>query len=152
MRLFEIMTEAVEAIGPEQSAEKARAVMQGKRIHHLVVMDGRRVLGVLSDRDLGGRHRVGALAEQAVSELMTANPITATSRTSLREAANLLRGRSIGCLPVLDGGRLVGIVTVTDLLKLLGRGSVGLSAPGRRQKPIRKLVKTPRTPAVTARH
>jgi CBS domain-containing protein len=50
----------------------------------------------------------------------------------VREAANLMRGRSIGCLPVLDGRKLVGIVTVTDLLELLGRGAERPMARGRR--------------------
>ncbi len=40
----------------------------------------------------------------------------------MREAANLLRGRAIGCLPVVSGERIVGIVTITDLLELIGRG------------------------------
>ena len=54
---------------------------------------------------------------------MTDNLATAAPDTTIRHAANLLRGRSIGCLPVLDEGEAVGIVTITDLLDLIGRGA-----------------------------
>jgi acetoin utilization protein AcuB len=52
---------------------------------------------------------------------MTAPVATAAPDTTVREAANLLRGRHIGCLPIVEDGRLVGIVTVADLLDLLAR-------------------------------
>jgi CBS domain-containing protein len=42
---------------------------------------------------------------------------------TIRQAANLLRGRMIGCLPVLEGGKLIGILTATDMLEQIGRGS-----------------------------
>jgi CBS domain-containing protein len=45
-----------------------------------------------------------------------------TRQDTVRKAANLMRGRPIGCLPVIERGRLVGVVTVTDLLALLGHG------------------------------
>jgi len=60
-----------------------------------------------------------------VNEIMSA-PVVTTARpdTTVREAANLMRGHAVSCLPVLDGERrLKGIVTVIDLLELLGRGS-----------------------------
>jgi acetoin utilization protein AcuB len=123
MRLDEIMETAVDTIGLEAPAELAWERMRLGRVHHLVVMNGRAVAGVISDRDLGGvrgrRLREGHL----VGELMTANIVTAAPTTTVREAANLMRGRSIGCLPVLDKGSLRGIVTVTDLLSLIGRGA-----------------------------
>jgi CBS domain-containing protein len=53
---------------------------------------------------------------------MTSQIVFAKPTTTLRQAANQLRGRSIGCLPILDNGKLVGIVTVSDLLELVGRG------------------------------
>ena len=54
---------------------------------------------------------------------MTAPVVTVTPTTTVRRAANLMRGRSIGCLVVTDRGRIAGIVTVADLLELLGRGA-----------------------------
>jgi acetoin utilization protein AcuB len=53
---------------------------------------------------------------------MSAPAVSATSDMTVRKAANLLRGRSIGCLPVMEDGDLVGIVTTTDLLERIGRG------------------------------
>jgi CBS domain-containing protein len=58
-----------------------------------------------------------------VEELMTPSPVTVRPETPVRKAANMMRGRSIGSLVVTDDhGHLRGIVTVTDLLELLGRG------------------------------
>jgi acetoin utilization protein AcuB len=52
-----------------------------------------------------------------VWEVMAEEVVTVTPRTSLAQAAHMLAGRKIGCLPVLDAGRLVGIVTETDMLQ-----------------------------------
>lgn len=79
------------------------------------------VVGIVSERDL---HGIGEarLADKTVGDVMTATVISARPTMTVRKAANLLRGHSIGCLPVLEAGRLVGIVTTTDLLELIGRG------------------------------
>ena len=53
---------------------------------------------------------------------MTTPVVTATPTMTVRQAANLMRGRSIGCLVVVRAGRPIGIVTVSDLLELMGRG------------------------------
>jgi CBS domain-containing protein len=57
-----------------------------------------------------------------VTEVMARDLATAGTRDSVRVAANRMRGRTVGCLPVVDGGRVVGIVTTADLLELIGRG------------------------------
>lgn len=91
-------------------------------MRHLAVLDGRRLAGVLSDRDLGGR--AAALTGRTVGDLMTGGAVvTGSPDTTVRQAANLLRGRNIGCLPIVDRQRPVGMVTVSDLLELLGRGA-----------------------------
>jgi acetoin utilization protein AcuB len=89
-------------------------------VHHLLVEKDREIVGVVSERDLGGTK----LAARAgvVADVMTENVVTASPEATIRQAANLLRGRSIGCLPVVEEGRAVGIVTTTDLLELIGRG------------------------------
>jgi acetoin utilization protein AcuB len=123
MRLQEIMTKDVLTISPEKSAEHAWDLMQARRIHHLVVTDGSRIVGVLSDRDIGGRSGESLRRDHTVCELMTDRVVTVNSRTTVRQAANLMRGRSIGCLVVASVNRPVGIVTVADLLTLIGRGA-----------------------------
>jgi acetoin utilization protein AcuB len=122
MRVFEIMSEKVETIGASDPAELAWDQMQRSLTHHLVVTEGSLVVGVLSDRDLGGPHGEAVRQDRLVGDLMTRKIVTSTPDTTVREAANLLRGHVIGCLPVLQGERLVGIVTRTDLLDLIGRG------------------------------
>ncbi len=119
MHLREIMATPVETISPDERVDIARERMRRLRIHHLVVTDGRRILGVLSDRDLP---RTVDGAAFRVEEMMSPSAVTASVKLTVRQAANLLRGRGIGCIPIVEGEKLVGIVTVSDLLSLLGRG------------------------------
>jgi acetoin utilization protein AcuB len=137
MRLEELMTKDVKTCHPAEPVSEAQARMRLHHFHHLVVAEGTRVLGVLSERDLRGAPRRDAV----VGDVMTTSVVTADPHTTVREAANLLRGRSIGCLPVMKGSRLVGIVTVTDLLELVGKGT---TSPGPRVKPTRRTARTPR--------
>ncbi len=122
MRLEEIMTTNVETAAPGDQAEDAWRRMRDSRIHHLAVVEGGKVVGVISGRDLGGPRSSALRTDRTVRDLMTHRTVSAKPTTTLRQAANLMRGYSVGCLPVLDGGRLRGIVTVSDLLELLGRG------------------------------
>ena len=130
MRLQDIMKESVEVVAPRDTADMAWERMRRRRIRHLVVMEGSRVAGVLSQRDIASAE---ARAGRVVLDLMSAPAVTAEPTTTVREAANLLRGRTLGCLPVLAKGKLLGIVTTTDLLELLGRGAERPAPrPGRR--------------------
>lgn len=123
MRLQEIMTTDVISIGPDEAADAAWSRMDMNGIRHLLVKDGARLLGVLSERDLGGRNGSVLRSGRTVRELMPPKVVTAKPGTTLRAAANLMRGRLIGCLPIVDDGQVVGIVTATDVLDELGRGS-----------------------------
>jgi IMP dehydrogenase len=123
MRMNEVMTEGVQTVAPTMAAADAWELMRRKRIHHVVVTRGAEVIGVLSDRDAGSRAGATVRSGRMVAELMTSHAVTLTPEDTVRKAANLMRGRTIGCLPITDKrGRLVGIVTVSDLLELLGRG------------------------------
>ncbi len=119
MRIGDVMTARVETIAPTESAEDAWQRMRELGLRHLVVVEGKKIVGVLSDRDLRDAER----ARKSASELMTPEPITTTPNATVREVANRLRGYVIGCLPVVDDGRLVGIISTTDLLDLVGRGA-----------------------------
>jgi CBS domain-containing protein len=123
MRLQEIMTTDVLTIGPDEDAGEAWSRMERQNVRHLVVTEGRRLLGILSERDLGGRRGAAVRRGRTVRDLMTPHVAVAKPATTLRQAANVMRGRLIGSLPVVDGGRVVGIVTATDVLNELGRGS-----------------------------
>jgi acetoin utilization protein AcuB len=138
MRVFEVMTEGAQTVSPSMPAPEAFELMRRNRIHHLVVAEGSNVIGVLSDRDIGSRPGSSVRAGRTVADLMTAHAVTVGPADTIRRAANLMRGRTIGCVPVVDGKRLVGILTVSDLLELLGRGI---------ERPAKKLRRTsPRRP------
>ena len=130
MRLQDVMTRRVETVSAVESVEAALSRMRQKRIRHLVVTRGKEVVGVVSTRDLkslGSPRRA-----QAVEEVMVSPAITAAPGMTLRKAANLLRGRTIGCLPVMQDDELVGIITTTDLLELIGRGAERPTVKGKR--------------------
>lgn len=122
MRLQDIMSTDVETIDVNESADVAWNRMALHDIRHLVVLKDRDVVGVLTNRDLGGSHGDSLRAGKRVGDLMVRDIAVAQPTTTVREAANLLRGRTIGCLPVLEGKTLKGIVTIADLLELVGRG------------------------------
>jgi CBS domain-containing protein len=113
------METRVDTVSPRTSVEAAMTRMRGRGIRHLVVMDDDQVVGVLSTRDIGRRPPASA----SVADVMSPRPVTAAPSTTVRQAANLMRGRSLGCLPIVERGRLKGIVTVSDLLTLIGRGA-----------------------------
>lgn len=117
MQLREIMSTGVITIGPTETASAAWMTMKRRRIHHLVVMTKGGMSGILSERDLHGSNNSGRL----VRDLMSRHVVSAGPETTLAEAAELMLERRIGCLPVMDDGRIVGIVTATDVLDELSR-------------------------------
>lgn len=133
MRLQEFMTTDVVTIGPDEAADVAWSRMEQEGIRHLVVQEGGDLIGVVSERDLGGR-KGGALRKgRTVRDFMTPRVAVAKPGTTLRQAANMMRGRLIGCLPVVSDGQVVGIVTATDVLDELGRGSTRPTVRAQRQ-------------------
>jgi acetoin utilization protein AcuB len=132
MRVQDVMSERVQTVPPGYSAEDAFQVMRIKGVHHLAVLDGSKLVGVFSDRDAGSRRGAAIRQQRTVAELMTPQVVSVKPATTLRQAANLMRGRSIGSLIVSDSGRIVGIVTVSDLLEVVGRGVDRPASPVRR--------------------
>jgi CBS domain-containing protein len=122
MKLRDIVGAEAPIAAPEESAGSAWERMRAQGIDHLVVLRDKEVVGVLSRHDLGGpsggsHRRMG----RRVADLMKTDVVSATPGTDVRSAAALMRRNGIGCLPVIDRGRLVGLVTVSDLLGLLER-------------------------------
>ncbi|MBL8842106.1 MAG: CBS domain-containing protein [Planctomycetes bacterium] len=119
MHLAELMTTKVQKVASTAGAQHAYALMRVRKIHHLAVEQGGKIVGVLSERDLGGVRGATMRRDKLVSDLMARDVVTATPGTTLHEAAAKMRARSIGSLLVTDGKALCGIVTVSDLLGVL---------------------------------
>lgn len=124
MRLLEIMQTPVLTLTAGQLASDAAALLAAEHVRHAVVLRGDEVVGVISDGDLGGPHGGVVRKGKTVGDLMTGDPIVVAPHTTVAEAVALVRERHIGCLPVLEDGRLVGIVTRSDLLRAFEPGSV----------------------------
>jgi acetoin utilization protein AcuB len=108
------MSSPVHTVVPGTPAADAVMLLRRHRIRHLPVLEGDRVVGVVTDRDLRG-----SAAETPVGAIMS-RPVTLVApQTGIDRAARLLFDRRIGCLPVVEGGRLVGILTQTDALSAL---------------------------------
>jgi len=130
MNVSDIMTKEVVTLQEEESLREALALLQRHRIRHVPVVSGTRLIGIVTDRDLkratpsllSGIDRDAfdrVLDETRVGQVMTRNPYTVTPTMSLKEAARILIDQRFGALPVIEGGRLAGIITETDLLKAL---------------------------------
>lgn len=119
LRVRDIMVTELVTVGPDQTAWGAWQLMRDRRFRHLPVVTGGRLAGVLSDRDLRPLLLAPGLAEARVAEIMSDEVTTVSPDAPVEDAASLLVVKKIGCLPVVDNGRLVGIVTETDLLAVL---------------------------------
>ena len=125
MLVREVMHPEPVSIAPGTTLEDAYTVMSQRGIRHLPVVEGAAVVGVVTDRDL--RLATSRLAAHsfppgtAVSEVMAQPVHTAHPLDPIEAAARVMRELKIGCLPVLDGGALVGIVTGVDILDALLR-------------------------------
>ncbi len=119
MRVSDVMSRFVQTIEADATADEAWRRMRARAIRHLVVLEGTDVVGILSDRDLGGTRGAGVRRGRLVGHLMSPNVVTVAPDATLREAARLLRGRAIGSLPVFERKRLVGILTASDVLDIV---------------------------------
>ncbi len=140
---------------PGTSLADGLALMHERRIRHLPVLENGRLAGIVSDRDLRGaappigslpeEQRLQFLRERRIAEIMKRDVVTVDPMTPIEEAARLMAARTIGALPVLEGDRLVGILTASDLL----RGFVDLFGMNRPSSRIE--VRIPNRPGELAR-
>lgn len=133
-RVRDLMTPAVETLGRNDALTLADDLMRQRRIRHLLVLDEEGALcGVVSQRDLfrGALARALGYGESAqrkllgtlvVKEVMTTEVVTVGPDAPLGEAARLMLEHQIGCLPVVEGERLVGILTESDFVRRAASG------------------------------
>lgn len=123
MRVFEVMSENIATIEPRMPAAAAAQLMRSKGIHHLVVMKDGVLEGLVSSRDLPEETTTGRRGGKTVEDVMHTHVVTVGPNVLMTRAANLMRGRTIGSLVVTQRGKVVGIITASDLLDLVGKGA-----------------------------
>jgi acetoin utilization protein AcuB len=104
-------------ITPFETLAAAQSQMQRADVRQLPVVEKGVLIGMLSDRDL--RAHTGYLERTKVDAAMSEHPITVSPNDSAARAARLLLDRKINAVPVVEDGRLVGIISRSDLLRLL---------------------------------
>ena len=135
MQVKELMSRDLVVIGPAESCLDAVVRMQRARVRHLPVLNRDGLLvGIITDRDL--RHHLfaprvfEALGSTAVdvlldgvrvAEIMSTDVVTVEAGASLGHAADIMRKQRVGSLPVMENGRMIGIVTEVDILRQIVR-------------------------------
>jgi acetoin utilization protein AcuB len=129
MRIESRMKHPVHTVKPHDSVAHARELLERHRVNQLPVVVDDRLVGIVTDRDLrdafpsvldtaaGRRPRAGARPEDVpVEDVMTRDVITLAPADRLAEAARVMRRQRIGAVPIVAHGRLVGLVTRSDVL------------------------------------
>ncbi len=135
MLVRDIMRSPVVTIAPDTTLQDAYQTMREKGIRHLPVLDGERLVGVITDRDL--RLATSALSPSPfppgsrVSAVMCRTPLTTDAVDPVEDAARIMWEKKIGCLPVMNNGLVIGIITNIDLLDALMR-MTGVDKPSGR--------------------
>lgn len=108
-----VMSKKVRAVAPEAPLSDVRTLMDSERIHHLLVLQQDKLLGVISDRDV--HRREGRRAK----EVMTKEILTVSPDTQIGQAVTKIINHQISCLPVIENGNVQGILTTTDIAMTL---------------------------------
>lgn len=134
MRVSNLMTRDVFALEPEADLEEARELMDERRVRHVPVIDrDGDLVGLLTHRDLLRTSLLnhddvprfvvrGALRRVKIAEVMTSEVEVIEPDADIREAAQIMFDNKYGCLPVVEGSRVVGILTESDFVRLLAEG------------------------------
>ena len=128
MRVCDIMQKNVVTVSAGDTLSTVEDIMTLGGVRHMPVVRGGALVGVVSERDLlraslsnltafGTEQRRAFLQVVEITRVMSTPPIVIEPEATVREAARLLADQRIGCLPVLDGDKLVGLVTETDVLR-----------------------------------
>ena len=140
LQVRDSMSREIVTLSPDETAATALALCRERRIRHLPVLREGILVGIVSDRDLrsstpalGDPARAAALQKVLVEDVMTTEVVSVHADDPIEQAANTMRERRIGCLPVLDGDELVGIVTASDVMAALVY-LVGAHEPGSRME------------------
>ena len=134
LQVSDLMTQGVFAVGVEDDLETVTNLMDDRNIRHAPVVDAAgNLVGLVTQRDLlrtglGGQGQLPPEAERHarlhihVGEIMIPDVVTARPDQDIRDAARIMLDNKFGCLPVVEGQRLVGIVTESDFVRLMAAG------------------------------
>ncbi|NRD72876.1 CBS domain-containing protein [Shewanella sp. VB17] len=128
IKVSEIMTSRIVTIEMDDRLDIAKEIFDNAPFHHLLVVEDNELQGVLSERDFlrALSPNIGNINEterdtdtllKRAHQVMTRNPITIADNKTIKDASQLLVKHGIGSLPVLQQGKLVGIITWKDLLR-----------------------------------
>jgi CBS domain-containing protein len=128
MKVADRMIRQVVTLAEDTTLREALIAIQKHHIRHVPIVHGEQLVGIMTDRDLkratpspfSGADRdtfERVVDTTRVGQIMTRNPFTVTPSTPLRDAVKVLHDRKFGALPVVEGDRLVGIITATDMLQ-----------------------------------
>jgi acetoin utilization protein AcuB len=129
-KVRDYMTPKPVTLGVDHSLLDAALMLRQSNLRHIPILEEGRLVGLLSDRDVA-RAAPSLLSplvqeeynrvfeETPLAKVMTRNPFSITPDAPLAEAVGLLSTKRLGCLPVLEEGKLVGIITVSDMLRAL---------------------------------
>ena len=129
-RVRDYMTSDPQTLDTKNTLLDAVLMLRRLELRHIPILEDGRLIGVLTDRDVGrvAPSMLMGLSPQdynrvfedtPVAKVMTRNLLSTTPEAPLAEAVHLLYNHKVGCLPVLEDGRLVGIITVADMLRAL---------------------------------
>ncbi|MGA9722741.1 MAG: CBS domain-containing protein [Candidatus Binatus sp.] len=115
MQIVNLMTSDPVTIGSHDTLSKAKSIMDGGAFRRVPVMDDGLLVGIITERDL--REYTGYLESTRVNAAMRTRLVTVTPYNTVEDAARLMLKHKIGGLPIVAEGKLVGIVTTSDLLR-----------------------------------
>ena len=136
----DFMSSPVTTVPHDANLLEAALTLRRTGFRHLAIVDGEKLVGVITDRDIA-RYAPSMLTNISPEEynaffentplerVMARNPITVEPGTPVREVVKILHNRKLGCVPVVEGEKLVGIVTVSDMLSFLHRLITGEQPP-----------------------
>ena len=117
MQVRKRMVRKLVTITPNTSILKAMVVMRKNSIRHLPVVDGDDFVGFVTEGDLRQASLLSMVDKVSIEDVMIKNPVTISPEASLEEAAKLISFHKIGGLPVVKGKKLMGIITIVDILR-----------------------------------
>ena len=116
MLVGQIMSQKIVTISPDKRVGQALKLMQKHQIRHVPVMEHDRMVGWITSRDLREVLLASMLEEIKVGDVMVQAPLSVTPDTEVEEAARLIHEHKIGGMPVMEGEKLVGVITMLDLI------------------------------------